>query len=730
MQVRERSNGAGHNAIPPMPSELAAAPDDRHSPTFAALGLVVVGLLIAVTTAALLVNLRQEAITEVGNELIRHATVLADGTERALETVELGQNSLIDQVKRAGTRTPEDFRRFMSGPEAHQELVGLTRNLPQLASTATFDTKGMLINHSRGGTVPALNAADQDFFKALLTDPTRDRIIGGPMRGRISGEWVITMTARVRGTDGTFLGAIVSVLDVKYFNKVYQTLLAGPDSTVVMFRSDGMLLVHAPPLDQAIGRVYGTSPNFQRFMHSGDNSVLFRQIGKLHGDERLVASHKLVNQPLVVDVTTTVREALGKWRVQATYLIGAVAVIELVVLWIGLLMFREVRVQRQLGEARATQALAEQRRLEAAREMETLIVTMPGVVVKLRREADQTWRKIYVAPSIAELTGFTAEEAMAPRWLRGQVEPAQIELLLRRQNETQASGRASAEIDFRHRNGSLRRLHAQMRAQATPEGTTDVIIIWTDVTQERALSAQLAQATKMATLGELATGMAHELNQPLAAITLAAENAMNALPRVPTTRQRVKDKLELITALAARAGSILDHMRVFGRSGTGPSVKVELGSVLQSASSLLRRKLTDSGVRLRGTLPEDLPPLLAKEVPLEQVLLNLISNSCDAYIARGATVSPEQRVVTVGAEAVDGTIRITVQDHAGGIDAHLLSRIFEPFFTTKPAGQGTGLGLSISCGIITDMGGTITAENEDGGMIFRITLPAAQEGVR
>jgi C4-dicarboxylate-specific signal transduction histidine kinase len=106
-------------------------------------------------------------------------------------------------------------------------------------------------------------------------------------------------------------------------------------------------------------------------------------------------------------------------------------------------------------------------------------------------------------------------------------------------------------------------------------------------------------------------------------------------------------------------------------------------------------------------------------------MINLIANACDAYATLDPAVPMERRNILVSACAADQRIRLFIQDHAGGIPADTLPRIFEPFFTTKEAGQGTGLGLSISYGIITDMGGTITAEVADGGTRFTIDLPSA-----
>jgi C4-dicarboxylate-specific signal transduction histidine kinase len=151
---------------------------------------------------------------------------------------------------------------------------------------------------------------------------------------------------------------------------------------------------------------------------------------------------------------------------------------------------------------------------------------------------------------------------------------------------------------------------------------------------------------------------------------------------------------------------------------------VDLAAVIADAAALATARLREHRVALRTELAPDLPPVLAKAVPLELVLLHLITNACDAYGVHGVAVAAD-RVIRVRAEAAGGRIVIGVSDLAGGIPEGDLTNIFQPFFTTRTVGLGTGLGLSVSFGIITELGGTITAANLDGGAEFRIVLPAA-----
>jgi signal transduction histidine kinase len=374
--------------------------------------------------------------------------------------------------------------------------------------------------------------------------------------------------------------------------------------------------------------------------------------------------------------------------------------------------FEDVSEQRQ----------AEQLRLRQAEELEHMISGMPGALMRVGPNPDGIVTALYSSPSILAITGYRPEE-IKPGFMDAHMSAEDRQRLHATDAEARARGHASLEFHFRHRDGKLRLIASQLNGRPGQDG--EIIMSWHDITKERQLADQLAQSAKLAQLGEAATGMAHELNQPLAGISLAAENALRSLARTPDAPPRALEKLELIIAMAQRASDTIDHMRVFGRTGSGPSGPVALADVLSGGEHLVQAKLRHGGVRLVSRLPADLPAVLGKRIPLEQVLINLISNACDAYAGMDEPPAAEQRSVVICGSAEAGRVSLVVQDHAGGIPAEILPRIFEPFFTTKEVGQGTGLGLSISYGIITDMGGTIGAELADGGTRFTIELPAA-----
>lgn len=256
------------------------------------------------------------------------------------------------------------------------------------------------------------------------------------------------------------------------------------------------------------------------------------------------------------------------------------------------------------------------------------------------------------------------------------------------------------------------------------------ILCATDVTERIEMEQKFIQAGKMATLGEMATGVAHELNQPLTVIKGAASYFLRKIRREePIAPQTLSELAVEINGQVDRASDIINHMRAFGRKADLTLVDTDVNAVVSRACDLFGRQLVVHGIMLETTLAPDLPPVLAIPNRLEQVIVNLVLNARDAVEERVKATPDIPALVGVSTGMEGNTILLSVWDSGTGIPSHLLNKIFEPFFTTKPVGKGTGLGLSIIYGLIKDFGGTIAARNrEEGGAVFEIRLPVTRRG--
>jgi PAS domain S-box-containing protein len=277
------------------------------------------------------------------------------------------------------------------------------------------------------------------------------------------------------------------------------------------------------------------------------------------------------------------------------------------------------------------------------------------------------------------------------------------------------------EIEALHHDGHEFPVEIAIEKYDTVTGTeTDAAFVGfiRDISQRKDAAAKLIQSSKLATLGEMATSVAHELNQPLSVIRMAAGNIRQRLSKGIVDPKYLSEKLLRIEEQTARAATIIDHMRMFGREAKEPAESIDPRNAVKRALDLMGEQLRLAGIEVVTVLPENCACVLGHVIQVEQVLLNLLTNALDAI-----TQSEGMAKITLQVFEEGNVIHITTQDTGGGIPDDVLQRIFEPFFTTKSMERGTGLGLSVSYGIIQDMKGTIAAENIDDGARFTITLP-------
>ena len=220
--------------------------------------------------------------------------------------------------------------------------------------------------------------------------------------------------------------------------------------------------------------------------------------------------------------------------------------------------------------------------------------------------------------------------------------------------------------------------------------------------------------SRMATLGQIATSLAHELTQPITVISMSAAIAQSIADEALVPYE-LRAQIATILAQTERAGEMIRHLRSHGHSDGGPLAAVELGHALSGALSLVGTPLREAGIAVTIELAEGLPPVRARLVQVEQVLVNLMLNARDAM--RG-TVQGSRRL-RIKASLGD-TVRLEVGDSGPGISPEVMRRMFEAFYTTKAPGEGTGLGLALCATIMRGFGGTIAVTASSDGAIFTL----------
>ena len=270
------------------------------------------------------------------------------------------------------------------------------------------------------------------------------------------------------------------------------------------------------------------------------------------------------------------------------------------------------------------------------------------------------------------------------------------------------------ETQFYRKDGETRIISV---TYSTPQRDEEVLCLIRDVTDQKMLQEQLIQSEKMSAIGQLVSGVAHELNNPLAGISAFAQLLL-AEKRFPPDQRTAA---ETIYSEARRASRIVQNLLTFARQHKAEKVPTAINQVLDDTLELRGYELRVRGIDVRREYDETLPDTMADAHQLQQVFLNLITNAEQAMEQRdGHHHRLTVRTRRGGGEA----IRIEIEDTGGGIPPNLIERIFNPFFTTKPTGSGTGLGLSISLGIVREHEGRIWAENPaQGGARFVVEIP-------
>ncbi len=228
----------------------------------------------------------------------------------------------------------------------------------------------------------------------------------------------------------------------------------------------------------------------------------------------------------------------------------------------------------------------------------------------------------------------------------------------------------------------------------------------------RAAREELAQANRLATLGQITAGIAHEINQPVAAVRAFAENAGTFLSR--GLIERAAGNLDQIVQLTIRISTITQGMREFARHRTPEIGLVSLNAAIDGALLLVRHRLQEQGINWSKQIPTDLPPVVADRIRLEQIFVNLLQNSIEALAGRS-----DGEIRVAACLDVSG-VTVQVEDNGPGIPAAIRQHLFTPFATGKP--QGLGLGLAIARDIAREFGGELSVTESTSGTCFKLSL--------
>ncbi|MFQ5509662.1 MAG: PAS domain S-box protein [Leptospirillia bacterium] len=334
----------------------------------------------------------------------------------------------------------------------------------------------------------------------------------------------------------------------------------------------------------------------------------------------------------------------------------------------------------------------------------------------------------FVGDNMQELFGYSeADFLSSPTFWVDHIHPDDRERVLDDLKHLLESGKHEHEYRFLMKDGGYRWISDQLNLIRDAEGNPDELVgFWVDITERKKAEeelaryqAELAHVTRLSTLGEMASGLAHEINQPLAAISNFAHGSIERIEKGNIAADGMRQSLGEIASQAERAGDIVRHMRSMVRKGTGVHVPLNVNTLVEEAVRLLHPEIRSRNINLKLELEDHLSQVQADRIQLDQVLINLLRNAFDA-VEEG----DDPREVTVRT-AMDGKnrVEVSVADNGIGLSPEVADKLFHPFFTTKP--EGLGMGLSISRSIIEAHEGELSAlPNRAQGAILRFVLPA------
>ena len=542
---------------------------------------------------------------------------------------------------------------------------------------------------------PRTNITDREFFKTHQQSDTRRLVISEPVLGRVSGRWAITLTRRINAPDGSFAGIAAISIEPRYLTQLFEHTTLGSLDVMSLVLTTGITLARRRGDALSFGEDIAHSQLLaeQRRRPTGN----YIGPGGVDGQLRVFSYRTMADYPVIATVGTLERDAFATVRLRRSQYFLVAAVLTLLVgascSGAFLLLLRSERASHKL------------------REQASLLDKAQDAILVTDLERRLTfWNK-----SAERLYGWTADEVLGkvvtdlfyPGGDASEVKQAYDDVL--------AHGEWTGELQPHTKSGNKVVIESRwtLVRDAAGEGRS-ILSINTDVTDRKQLEQQFYRAQRLESIGTLAGGIAHDLNNVLSPIMLGMGLLKDRL-----IDDDSREILQTIAGNAQRGAEMVSQVLSFARGQEGKRVELRPGDLIADVVRIARDTLPKT-IEIVTKVSPLAPALLGDPTQFHQVLLNLCVNARDAMPDGG------RLTLSADTDASGQFVVISVEDTGVGIPPQILDKIFDPFFTTKEAGKGTGLGLSTSQTIVRNHGGHIRVFSEPGhGTQFQIYLPIA-----
>ena len=683
-------------------------------------GVVLVG--ITVIAAGLTIwDRREEAIASYRREITNLGIALAEQTARSMQAVDLVLKEIQAEVVARRTQTPEQLRRVMGTEAVHRYLVSRRETLPQAGAVGLIGADGTLVNGSRQWPTPAMDLSDRDYFTHFRDHNDAGIFIGAPRPDLRTGEWTFFLGRRISGPRGEFLGVLLALIEIQYFEDFYQAINPRGGS-VSIFRDDGTMIVRYPRAEEKMGEKLPSATPWYDMVAKGGGS--YRTPGYVDGMARVASVHPLHDYPLVVTVTISEDAALADWWRQSV-LIGIAALgaaIGFAILFQALAA-RARKLERQTAEL----AMA----ADALRDSEARFRAFARASSDWFWETDEQHRFIFVSDEIrlfgqdpSDRIGRRRQElaALGPEDMRlwdehysalDRHEPFRNFVYARRigggaERMVSISGNPTFDASGRF-----------LGYRGTARDVTEEILAERGLREAKS-AAEAANRAK----SQFLANMSHELRTPLNAVLGFSEMLAQRLAG-PLGEKQV-EYVDIIYRSGSHLHDIINDILDLAKVDAGKlDLNLEDGidscAIVNTCVALMKERASAGELRLSVNVAPDLPGIVADAIRLKQILLNLLSNAVKF-------TEPGGSVVISVRQCAPGTIAFEVCDTGVGMSEAEIKIALEPFgqvdagFSRRH--EGTGLGLPLASRLAELHGGSFQVDSRKGhGTSVTLTLP-------